>query len=394
MSIWARARKLLPLLVVLTAVVMAGVLVVTRPQPAIEAVEDTGKLVRVHEARRATQRLTVVAKGIVIPAREVVIQPQVSGRVESVGDALVPGGIVAEGDLLFSIERSDYRLAVDQSQTRVAEAEAALALERGRQAVAEREWALFEDELSSEGDGALALREPQLKAAEAALAAAHSQLRQTRLNLRRTDVRAPFNAVVTTENVETGQIVGPQTQVARLVGTDTFWVQASVPVADLALIDVAADDRPGTAAVVRYDTGDDTIVRSGEVVRRLAGLERAGQMARLLVAVDDPLDLRGTSGASLLLDSFVDVEFSTAREVDAVRLQPAWLRNGDEVYVYAGGKLAIRKVDVVMREPDAVLVGEGLDDGDLVVTTTLSAPVVGMKLRIDEASVAATGAAP
>ena len=391
MNILQVARKLLPVAVILIAVVAAGALVATRPQPLIEAVEDAGKLVEVHAARRTTESLAVAAKGTVIAAREVVMQPQVSGRVEFVGEALVPGGIVKEGDPLFSIERNDYRLAVEQAQTRVAEAEALLALERGRRTVAEREWALFEDELSAERDDALARREPQLKSAQAALTAARSQLEQARLNLARTEVRAPFNAVVIAESVEVGQIVSPQTQVARLSGTDRFWVQVSVAVADLALIDVADEGQTGTAAEIRYDTGNGTIVRAGEVVRRLPGLERAGQMARLIVAVDDPLDLQGKSGNRLLLDSFVDVELSTSRDVEVVRLQPEWLRNGSEVYLYDGGKLAIRSVNVVMRQRDAVLVGAGLDDGDAIVTTTLSAPVVGMKLRLDtDPSVAGT----
>lgn len=383
MKVLQVAGKLLPVAVILIAVVAAGALVATRPQPAIEAVEDDGKLVEIHTAHRTTEQLAVAAKGTVIAAREVVMQPQVSGRVEFVSEALVPGGIVEEGDPLFSIERNDYRLAVEQARTRVAEAEALLALERGRRTVAEREWALFEDELSAERDDSLARREPQLKSAEAGLAAARSQLEQARLNLRRTEVRAPFNAVVIAESVEIGQIVSPQTQVARLAGTDRFWVQVSVAVADLALIDVADEAGAGTTAEIRYDTGNGTIVRTGEVVRRLPGLERAGQMARLIVAVDDPLDLQGKTGDRLLLDSFVDVRLSTSRDVEVVRLQPQWLRNGNEVYLYDRGELAIRPVDVVVRERNAVLVGAGIDDGDAIVTTTLSAPIAGMKLRLD-----------
>ncbi|MBT8442825.1 MAG: efflux RND transporter periplasmic adaptor subunit [Gammaproteobacteria bacterium] len=382
MNISQLGRKVLPVVVIVIAIVAAGALVATRPQPLIESVEDTGKLVEVHLVRHTTQRLAVAAKGTVIAAREVVMQPQLNGRVEFVGNTLVPGGIVREGDLLFSIERSDYRLAAEQARTRVAEAEAALALERGRRAVAEREWALFEDELSSERDDALARRQPQLKSAEASLAAVRSQLEQARLNLQRTQVRAPFNAVVITESVEVGQIVSPQTQVAQLAGTDRFWVQVSVAVADLSLIDVATDNETGTTAEIRYDTGNGTIVRAGEVVRRLAGLERAGQMARLIVAVDDPLDLQGKTGDRLLLDSFVDVVLNTSREVEVVSLHPKWLRNGNEVYLYDRGKLAISSVNVVMRRPDAVLVDAGLNDGDAVVTTTLSAPVVGTKLRL------------
>lgn len=374
--------RALPLIVIVAAVAAAALLVATRPEPATETPRENGEVVEVRPVTRRLEPLVLKANGRVIPAREVIVQPQVAGRVERVSPQLVPGGIVSEGEELFQIEAVDYRLAVEQARTRLAEAEAALALEQGRQEVARREYALFADDLPAGQDSALVLREPQLKAAEAAIAAARSQLRQAQVNLARTRVVAPFNAIVRSESVEVGQTVSPQTAMARLVGTDAFWVQVSVPVAELPFIDVADNDTPGSRATLSYDLGRERLERTGEVVRLLSDLDPAGQMARVLVRVDDPLAL-AEQGSRLLLDSFVDVEIRANRDVEVVALPRQHLHNGDRVYVYDDGRLQVREVEVIWRRPDIVLIGAGLDDGDRIVTSSLSTPVPGMALRLE-----------
>lgn len=390
-----RWKRILPLLVLVAAVAIAAALVATRPQPLVEAPRAKSETVVVQPVTKTTEPLIVEAKGRVIPALEISVQPQLTGKVENVNPQLVPGGLVATGDVLFTIETVDYQLAEEQARTRVAEAEAALALEQGRQRVAQREYALFEEDLPAQQDPALALREPQLKAASAAVAAARAQLRQARVSLARTRVTAPFNAIVRSESIDAGQIVSPQTRAAQLAGTDRFWVQAAVAVGDLPYIDVAGADHPGSQATLSYDTGRGAIERNGEVVRLLSDLDAAGQMARVLIAVEDPLGL-GNGQPRLLLESYVNARIQANREIEAVRLPRQYLHNGNEVYLYDDGVLEIRQVEIAWRRPDTVLIGDGLDDGDLVVTSTLSTPVAGMKLRIDNAtdSAAIAGESP
>ncbi|NND59840.1 MAG: efflux RND transporter periplasmic adaptor subunit [Gammaproteobacteria bacterium] len=382
MSRTTLVRKFIPLLVVALAILTAALLVWSRPEPERETPVDNGEPVQVQPVSRQLETLVIEAQGSVIPAREITVQPQVSGRVIAMGDNFRPGGRIAAGELLFAVDDSDYRLAVAQARTRVAEAEAALALEQGRQAVAQREWALFEDELASgDNDSALALREPQLQSARAGVAAARTQLQQAQLNLERTRISAPFNAVIRSENIDLGQIVGPQTAAARLAGTDTFWVQASVPAAQLDFVDIADLETSGSVATISYDTGTGQVRRQGEVIGLLSDLDRAGQMARVLIEISDPL---ATDRGRLLLDSFVDVEIRANRELDVIRLQPKWLHNGDEVYVYEDGVLRIRRVEVAWRRPDAVFVSSGLDENERIVVTTIATPIAGMKLTLDD----------
>ncbi len=379
------SRRFLPIAVIGGGVAIAAALIATTPQPERVEPQVRAPLVETVPVHFHDERFTIEALGVVQPARDVVVQPQVGGVVVEVSDALTPGGHFAAGDILFRIDPTDYRIAVETRRTQLAEAQASLALEVGRQEVAQREWELFGDDAGAVQNAALALREPQRRAAEAAVAAARAQLRQAEVNLERTTVRAPFDAVVRSELVDLGQTLSTQSQAARLVGTDRFRVQVAVPVERLSYVDARNDERAGARAIVSYDAGNGTLQRRGEVVRVLSDLDPQGQMARVLVDIGDPLALDPqTSAAPLLLDSYVDIAIDANVGGRVARIRRRDLHDGDTIWVYDDGVLDIREVNIAWRHDDAVLVDAGIEPGERLITSSLNAPVAGMRLRIDE----------
>src|SRR5690606_12797267 len=135
----------------------------------------------------------------------------------------------------------------------VSQAEVALRVERGTQRVAKREWEKFaSDTPEAQENRDLALREPQLRAAEIALDAAKSGLDKARLDLDRTSVEAPFDGVVLSEDVGVGMVVGPQSQLGRFVATDEFWVTVSVPASSLSRLTMPEGETAGSAVTIEY----------------------------------------------------------------------------------------------------------------------------------------------
>ena len=103
---------------------------------------------------------------------------QVAARITAVSPSFVAGGFFEKGDILISLDRSDYDLAVIQAKYQVAQAELTLKLEEQQAEIAREEWQRLND-----GDiPSLVARQPQLKQANAALAAAKATLDQTKLN--------------------------------------------------------------------------------------------------------------------------------------------------------------------------------------------------------------------
>lgn len=381
-------KALLPLLILLGAVaVVAVMLSIAEPPARSGAAEPAARLVRTATVARSAQRIDVEATGTVMPAESIALQAQVSGRVVSVSDDLQPGAVVREGDILLRIEGTDFEAAVAEAEAQLAQARADLALERGRGEVAAAEFESFAGDLEMPVNEELARRGPQLASAQAAVKRAEAQLARARADLRRTTLRAPFDALVLEETVDVGSQVGPQAQLARLVAVDRYWVRASLPIAHLAYVAVPGfNAESGSPAVIRQDGGaGGAAQREGTVMRLFGEVTPQGRLAQLLIRVPDPRGLTADAGGlPLLLDAFVDVSIRGARELEAIRLPREQLREGNTVWVYDDGRLEIRPVEILWREAEHVLIGDGLAEGERIVTSPLSNPVSGLRIKRSE----------
>lgn len=375
-----RLKWALSIGVVVAAIAAAVILVATKAEPPRAEKPLEGTLVDVIQIGARRHDVDLHAKGTVVPAKEVVLQAELGGRVIWQSPDLVAGGRFKEGQPIVRIDPRDYQLAVESARSQVNQAKLEMSLEKRRGEVAKREWNAFGEVDVSEEQRALAQREPQLESTRLALKAAQSALKKSQLDLTRTTLRAPFNAMVVSEGVDTGQLVSPQSSVARLVGTDEYHVQVSVPVSALRTVAARTGDSPGSAAKIIQRAGAETIERPGEVIRQLPDLDPGGAMARLLVRIENPL---GKSGdLPLLLGSFVDVAIEAEPIENAIRLPRVALRNGRNVYVMNDDDtLEIRDVEIAWTEPEAVLVTGGLEANERVVTSRIPTPVPNMLLR-------------
>ena len=366
--------------VMLLAIGGAFALVATKEEPPRAEKWLEGTLVEVIEVQGNRHEVDLRAKGTVVPAREIILQPELGGRVIWQSSELVAGGRFKEGQPIVKIDARDYQLAVEAFRSQVNRAKLDLRLEARRGEVAKREWNAFGDIDANDDQRALAQREPQLEASRLALKAAQSSLKKAKLDLARTTLRAPFNAMVVNESVDTGQLISPQTAVARLVGTDQYHVRVSVPVVSLKTMQARSGDDPGSEVRVVQRVGHETIERAGEVIRQLPDLDPGGAMARILVSIDDPL--ADGKALPLLLGSFVDVAVAAAPIENAVRVPRVALHNGQHVYVMNDDDLLeIRTVQIAWTEPDAVLVSGGLGPNERVIVSRIPTPIPNMLLR-------------
>jgi RND family efflux transporter MFP subunit len=371
-----------PVLTIVIGVFIARYLLTHRPRSERKPVAKMARLVETVSFSTQEAMVNISAMGTVLPARMVEIKPQVTGKVMEVNESLLPGGFVEKGEVLMRIEPDDYELVVEQRKSDLADALSNLDIELGNQQVARQEFELLGEEIS-EADEKLVLRKPQLASASAAVKAAESRLEKAELDLERTHIKAPFNAVVNAKLADLGQLVSPTVSVASITGTDEYWIETLVPTDRLKWIDI-----PGSAAKVYNSSAwSDGHYRAGQVVRLAPSLEESGRMARLIVSVDDPLLLNGRGfddGVNnvLLLDSYVRVEIEGREVEDVFVVDRELVRDGDNVWIYGpGSKLEIRPVEIVYRGSENVLISGGLSEDDRVVVTDISAPVEGMLLR-------------
>jgi RND family efflux transporter MFP subunit len=346
-------------------------------------------VVEVQVVHPGDHRITVSAMGTVVPAREVVLRSQVSGKVVSMHPEFIEGGYITEGNEILQIDPEDYQLAVTLAEAKVKDAESRLELAEEEAAAATEEWRLLNDTDSSTNakPPPLVAKEPQLTAAQARLKADQAELKQAKLDLKRTSVRAPFNASVRTKSVEVGSLVTPQDHLAELVGVDEYWIQISVPVDYLKWISFSnGKGRKGSQVMVVRRNGRE---RTGEVIKLLVDLETEGRMARILAAVKDPLGLQDTKGKTirpLLIGEYVRVEIEGPAVTQVFRIPRAALRDNDTIWVVADdSSLDIRSVRTLWRDKQTVFLKEGLNPEDQLIVSDLAAPVAGMKIQVEGA---------
>ena len=378
-------KRLIPVVVIVAGLAVAMVLIQSKPSAKREPPPRQARLVEIQPVVFERARTRINAMGTVVPAESVTLQPQVSGEVISVSDDLEPGGLLQAGDELLRIDPRDYELAVLQRDSEVAQAQSSLRLEQGQQAIARREFELLNEAMQEE-DRDLVLRKPQLESVRAQLALARASLEKAKLDLQRTRVRAPFNAIVKSTAVEVGTRVTTANTLATLAGTDTCWVEVSVPVKELQWITVprARDAVGSSVRITNPAAWGEGAWREGRVIRLAGDLEKEGRMARLIVEVDDPFALRPENSDKpvMLMDSYVSVLIEGRPLEQVARIEREYLRDGDRLWIMgAEGTLDIRQVDIVFRSQNEVYVASGVEDGEALVVTDLAAPVEGMPLR-------------
>lgn len=352
----------------------------------VEATRESAMPVRVAAVEQGTYRPGIEVLGTVRAAREVSLTPRVAGMVIEMNEALTPGGTVTRGEMLVRIDPADYEIALARAQSDLHQAEADLAVEEGRRAVAEQDYALLGDAVAVT-NRSLLLREPQLNQARARVEAARAAVRQAELDLERTTVRAPFDAHILWRDVEVGAQVSPSTEIAHLVADETYWIETTVPQALVRWIAFPGEDEAGSASVlVRHPAAwPDDAVRTGTVFRRIGALDETTRMVRVLVEVRDPMALGDAAGQPpLLLGAVVQASIDARPLEDVFRLDRDHVHARDTVWVMEDNRLAIREVEVVFRDARWAYVRDGLRDGDLVVISHLASVVPGAALQLAE----------
>jgi len=353
------------------------------------ATQQTAMLVDVIEINRGNYTPNIEAMGTVMASQDIILSPRVSGQILDRSDEFTPGGYVREGDTLLQIDPADYKNTLQQQRSALQQAMAELNLEMGRQEAAEKEYQLYGDTLS-EQNKARVLRQHHLESVRASVTAARAAVDRAEMDLKRTTITAPFDAHIISRNVNIGSQVAPGDNLGRLVGLETYWVEATVPLSKLRWLNIQTNgESEGSEVRIRNRTAwDEDEYRSGNLFKMVGSIEEQTRMARVLIEIPDPMAYRDeNAGApSLIIGSYVEANIKGSELSDVIRLNRDYVRSNDTVWIMEDGKLRIKDLDVVMRDAQYAYVSEGLNEDDKVVTTNLSTVTDGAPLRLEGAS--------
>ncbi len=387
-------RAAIPLGIVFAAAALSLVLVRMRPAPPMREPSSPLPSVTTSSAVLGTGPIPVYGAGTVRPTAEIDIAPRVGGTVVWVNPSFRGGGRIAQGDPLFRIDDADYRNRVQQARANVAAQQVAVLQAEEDARIARAEYALF---LARHGNTAgsdaatpLALREPQLAAARAALARDSAALADAELALSRTQVAAPFSGIVRAESVALGQLVAAGASVGRFYADDAVEVSVSLSDGAAALIPelwqlAPGDEDDGVAATVTARYGETEHSWPGYVDRARRALDERTRTIDVVVRVPDP---HPREGVPLLVGQFVEVRIEGIQPERYFLVPREALRSGNELWALraedaddGGSQVTIVPVHVHQGVDDTVFVGGALVPGQALVTGGIEYATEGMRVR-------------
>jgi len=323
--------------------------------------------------------------------REVTVATQAEGIVQKV--LAEEGDFVKESQILCTLDDAPVRIRLQLSEEKLAQAKLQMdkAAIRQQKAVAQightqaefdryekarkeglvsdKEVATYKyklDELTHDERSAVSeTKEFQHKVGEL-----EAEISQAKLDLSRTEVRAPFAGFVTSRTVNIGQRLRPMDNLFNLASFSPLFADVHLSERDTRSV------RPGQSVTVRLGS-DDTAYVNGRVERISPIVDQTSGTVKVTVAMEPKPGFR--PGA------FVRVEIRTDSKSDAIVIpKRALIEEDGQNYVYiAQNDIAKRtKVELGYQREGIVEIRNGVSPGQNVVVAGQGALKEGAKIKV------------
>ena len=370
-----------------SGLLVSGLVLTGKPAPVANVPpEPLRPVVSVLRAQPSEISLAVNTQGTVEARRRINLVAEVAGKVSTVSERFEEGAFFDQGDVLLQLEQADYEFAIARAQSQVAAAEQRLAEERGRNRQAKREWR----ELGTVEANALFLRQPQMKAAEAALKASVADLSAAQLALSRTEIRAPFSGRIESKRADLGQYIAPGAAVAEIYATDI--VDVALPLNDSQLaalkLPMNANVALGIPVILSTAFGGREWQWQAQIRRVQAVVDRQSRTVNAIAEVLQPFESEVSGRPPLTPCMFVRAEIPTPPIPNLVQLPASALRSDNTVLVVGTGEKLVRQPVTVQRRTEHWAWVSGLTEGSRIVRAQTGLLVVGLTVEVAGTAIA------
>ena len=345
-------------------------LIMNGPKASTAEPEERIVTVETESAVISNIQIQLRSQGEVKPRHRTQLVAEVGGKLSHVSDRFRNGSTFQgpsgekEGELLLQIEKGDYEAALAAAQATLAEAQLALTMEKVRRGQALRDW---EKIRKGQEPTELVRRVPQIRSAEAKIKAAEAGVKTALQDLKRTEIRAPYDCRIERAYVDVGATVIPGAPLVELVSLGPVEIRLPLSLEDYGYLQRTKGGLEGDV-VVSGEIGGESVKWSGEIIRSEEIVERATRSINVVAEF-------GADGAEVPpLGMFVQASIRGKTIADAVRIPRSGLVDGGKVLLVKNGRLDIRPAKILWTEVSHVVVrgGDGereIPEGSIVVTT-------------------------
>jgi RND family efflux transporter MFP subunit len=387
MSTSLKYKKILVPVIIIIATIALMMTIFNNPPTSQRAKPSKAPQMTVATTTLTPQTYQVVVQsfGTVKPRTQSILFAQVSGQINKVSKQFRAGGFFEQGDMLIQLDDRDYRAEVKIAQASLMSAKQSLQEEDARVRQAKADWKRLGN---GKAPNALVLRQPQFEAAKAQVLSAEALLDKVKLSLERTKIVAPYAGRILKKNVDIGQVVSSNTQLADIFAVDYVEIRLPIKNKDLPLMKLPEEYRNAADQLESNDKNNDqhnsmvsnVIISSdlmgeqiwqGKIVRTESAIDEMSQQLFVVAQIIRPYDGEYNQGAQIKMGQYVTAKI-TGREVEnALVIPSSAIYQGSYVYIVEGGLLMRKEVKLGWQNGTESIVTQGLIAGDELVLTSL-----------------------
>ena len=374
-------KKLRPLFILLGAFALSYLLWLlgqVQPDPVEEAPAPD---VIVEILTPKDFQIQISSNGTPTPLTQTVLTAEVGGEVMYRSKKVSEGSSVIQGEILAKIDDTDLQLQYKNALLQLANAEVQYSLQLAEAEVAKEAWEKIGDGVASD----LTLKKPQLKQAEALLEVAKAQVSSAEKKLNKTEIVAPYAGRIQSVNIDLGTTIIPGQPVGALYTSSEIEVTLAVKDNDLQFLSIPMDGR-------KLDSSEQALVKiksfyKGKNQTWIGRLERVDgvidpvtRMINLIAVFKN--DFIETDKPNLPIGLFVEAQIDGIILKDIFSIPVNAISENNEVYIVNNdSELVSRKLSILKKYSDFVIVKDGLKAGERIVISKLSTASNGIKVN-------------
>ena len=360
-----------------------------KPEAEKRPIPETVVRVDVVEIKRSNYPVIVSANGTVEAETRGNLVAQISGEIVNVSENFKTGGSFTKGDTLIQIDQRDYQANASQALASLSQADANYRQEQANAKQAELDWKRLGNTSPAP---ALVLRKPQLAAAKAQLDSAEASYETAKLNLSRTTITAPYDGRIIRRDAVLGQYVGVGTIIAEVFSTDG--VEVRLPISQQEYnqlgfdqVNQSADYSKAFNVILSTTIGNNEYTWNADITRTDSTFDVNTRQIDVIAKVEDPFSKKSKQ-PPLKVGQFVTARIQ-GRTIDNVFVIPnKSIREGSCIYVVRDERLVKQNISISWQDDQNAIITGGVDESELVVTTSLNSTLAGARAKLQDQTVA------
>lgn len=301
-----------------------------------------------------TYSLTIEARGLVEPKRQLNLMGQVLGTVTYISDKFAAGNTFNKGDILLTVDTHYVELELQKAN------------------VAYQQASLHELEVKAQSNDEDTANNPQFTLAHSTTMAALAGLQLAQQQLNNTKLQAPFDGRVITRVIQEQEQLVIGRPIGQIYATDTLQLRIALTPEQLTLLGNIGKNTHSITASNDNNKWQGYLIRSESMIA-----------ANRMVYVIAEIHLE-KSEEQPLLGSLLSVSIQSLPKPNLIKIPLTALYNNNSVWVVNHQQqLYIQPINIIFQNNNEAYINNGIATGDNIVINPLADAYNGMPVVIN-----------